>query len=264
MLLGVHVRAVGMEKKWHGPEGMERIGGLYDPTRDVNNTSTSILQDSLRGSIGGGGGGATHEVSEADMLDRSVVLHSPRSSLGSSNVRYSRTAETQQDPMHEKVVDLGFYASETRGGAEWDAVAQESRLADPVGNVGGRGARSEHGHDQFEDQSAGEWTTQCSIHTSTRTIPAGWRKPRTSLELSRSSGAQCLGPEPHEYRRFADGWRTNACDNMLDQHVDDGCGERVALIYDSAVTDTKRRITYATMREVSRLAGALCSRCIGG
>ena len=59
------------------------------------------------------------------------------------------------------------------------------------------------------------------------------------------------------YRWFAGG-KLNTCHNALDRHIDAGRGERVALIYDSPVTDTQQRITYRTLRDdVARFAGAL-------
>jgi propionyl-CoA synthetase len=54
------------------------------------------------------------------------------------------------------------------------------------------------------------------------------------------------------------GGMLNTCYNTLDLHVDTGRAEQAALIYDSPVTNTKRRYTYRTLRdEVARLAGAL-------
>jgi len=62
---------------------------------------------------------------------------------------------------------------------------------------------------------------------------------------------------PPFYRWFAGG-QLNMCWNALDRHVAAGRGERVALIYDSPVTDTVQRITYRELRSrVSRVAGGL-------
>lgn len=59
------------------------------------------------------------------------------------------------------------------------------------------------------------------------------------------------------HRWFADGV-VNTCENALDRHVAAGNGERVALIYDSPVTGTKRTYTYAQLLdETSTFAGAL-------
>jgi propionyl-CoA synthetase len=59
------------------------------------------------------------------------------------------------------------------------------------------------------------------------------------------------------YRWFAGG-RLNTCHNALDRHVAAGNGDRVALIYESPVTNTVQKFTYAELlREVAALAGAL-------
>ena len=62
---------------------------------------------------------------------------------------------------------------------------------------------------------------------------------------------------PPFYRWFT-GARLNTCWNALDRHVAAGRGERVALIYDSPVTDTVASFTYRQLRDrVARFAGAL-------
>ncbi|MBS3755009.1 MAG: propionyl-CoA synthetase [Desulfobacterales bacterium] len=60
------------------------------------------------------------------------------------------------------------------------------------------------------------------------------------------------------YRWFTGG-KINTCYNALDYHVDDrGRGGRIALIYDSPVTHTIKKYTYAELRDiVARFAGAL-------
>jgi propionyl-CoA synthetase len=64
---------------------------------------------------------------------------------------------------------------------------------------------------------------------------------------------------PPFYRWFPDGV-TNACYNALDVHVEQGRGERAALIYDSPVTGTQRQYTYAQLLdEVARFAGVLAT-----
>jgi len=58
-------------------------------------------------------------------------------------------------------------------------------------------------------------------------------------------------------RWFPDG-TTNACYNALDLHVAHGYEDRIALIYDSPVTDCKRSFSYGELLQtVSRFAGAL-------
>jgi propionyl-CoA synthetase len=59
------------------------------------------------------------------------------------------------------------------------------------------------------------------------------------------------------YHWFPDGV-LNTCFNALDRHVRDGRGDQAALIYDSPVTGTQRRYTYAELlEEVARFAGVL-------
>jgi propionyl-CoA synthetase len=66
-------------------------------------------------------------------------------------------------------------------------------------------------------------------------------------------------PAPQTYRWFTGG-RLNTCYNALDRHVERGRGDQTAIIYDSAVTDTQRKISYAELLgEVSRFAGALAA-----
>ena len=59
------------------------------------------------------------------------------------------------------------------------------------------------------------------------------------------------------FRWFAGG-ELNTCENALDRHVAAGNGGRVALVYDSPVTATKRTYTYAQLLdETATFAGAL-------
>ncbi|MFM2231014.1 MAG: Propionate--CoA ligase [Bacteroidota bacterium] len=56
---------------------------------------------------------------------------------------------------------------------------------------------------------------------------------------------------------FADGV-TNACYLALDQHIEAGYGDQVAIIYDSPVTQTIRKYSFNEVKsEVARLAGGL-------
>lgn len=59
------------------------------------------------------------------------------------------------------------------------------------------------------------------------------------------------------YRWFSGG-KLNTCYNALDVHVEQGCGEQAALIYDSPVTNTQRTYSYTQLRDtVAKLAGAM-------
>ena len=68
---------------------------------------------------------------------------------------------------------------------------------------------------------------------------------------------------PPFYKWFEDGV-TNTCYNALDTHIDNGRGNKVALIYDSPITNKKKQFTYKELREkVSKFAGALTNQGIG-
>src|SRR5437762_14311769 len=69
--------------------------------------------------------------------------------------------------------------------------------------------------------------------------------------------------QPPFYRWFAGG-RLNTCRNALDRHVAAGRGERVALIYDSPVTNTITRFTYRELRDrTARFAGVWAGLGVG-
>jgi propionyl-CoA synthetase len=65
------------------------------------------------------------------------------------------------------------------------------------------------------------------------------------------------------YRWFSGG-RLNTCYNAVDRHVDNGRAEQAAIIYDSPVTGSQRRISYRELRdEVALFAGALANNGVG-
>ena len=62
---------------------------------------------------------------------------------------------------------------------------------------------------------------------------------------------------PPFYKWYEDGV-TNTCYNALDFHIDQGKGDKTALIYDSPITGNKSKFTYKELRsKVSKFAGAL-------
>ncbi len=62
------------------------------------------------------------------------------------------------------------------------------------------------------------------------------------------------------YRWFSGG-ELNTCYNAVDLHVENGMGENNAIIYDSPVTDTIRKITFSELKDqVSKFAGVLVSK----
>jgi propionyl-CoA synthetase len=76
-----------------------------------------------------------------------------------------------------------------------------------------------------------------------------WSKPWDKVQDS-SSGLD----------RWFVGAECNTCWNAVDRHVAAGHGKRLALIFDSAMTDTKRQYTYAQLQEaVSKFAAGMAS-----
>jgi propionyl-CoA synthetase len=62
---------------------------------------------------------------------------------------------------------------------------------------------------------------------------------------------------PPFYKWFEDGV-TNTCYNAIDVHIDNGNGDKTALIYDSPITKSKAKFTYSELKEkISKFAGAL-------
>ena len=62
---------------------------------------------------------------------------------------------------------------------------------------------------------------------------------------------------PPFYKWFRGG-KINTCYNALDRHVDEGNGDRTALIYDSAMINVKKKFSYKELRDkTAELAGAL-------
>lgn len=64
------------------------------------------------------------------------------------------------------------------------------------------------------------------------------------------------------YEWFKDA-KVNTCYNAVDRHVETGNGHQTAIIYDSPVTNTKRKISYLELKaQVASLAGGLAARGI--
>lgn len=89
----------------------------------------------------------------------------------------------------------------------------------------------------------------------TKTIPAS---SSSSSSSSSSEGEEKEASISHDHWEwFADG-DISTCYNCVDRHVLAGHGDAPAVFYDSPVTGTKQRITYAELlREVEVFAGVL-------
>lgn len=86
-----------------------------------------------------------------------------------------------------------------------------------------------------------------------------WAKAAENITWYKKWDKVLDASNPPFYRWFIGG-ELNTCYNALDRHVENGRGDQIAIIYDSPVTSTIRKVTYKDLLEqVSRFAGALKS-----
>ncbi|MBU0483587.1 MAG: propionyl-CoA synthetase [Proteobacteria bacterium] len=84
-----------------------------------------------------------------------------------------------------------------------------------------------------------------------------WGRAAENIDWTKKWDKVLDGSNPPFYRWFSGG-TMNTCHNAVDRHVDCGRGNQTAIIYDSPVTNTKRKISYNELKqEVSVFAGAL-------
>jgi propionyl-CoA synthetase len=87
-----------------------------------------------------------------------------------------------------------------------------------------------------------------------------WGKAAEGIDWYKRWDKVLDNPSPDIYRWFSGG-QLNTCYNALDRHVERGRGDQAALIYDSPVTNTQRKISYRELLdEVSRFAGAIAAQ----
>ena len=96
------------------------------------------------------------------------------------------------------------------------------------------------------------------VYKSWQDDPEGfWMKAAGFIDWDKAPSKALFDDNAPLYEWYADGM-LNACYNAVDRHVEAGHGDRVAIIYDSPVTHTKRDITFAELQtRVASLAGAL-------
>ena len=83
-----------------------------------------------------------------------------------------------------------------------------------------------------------------------------WGKAAEKVPWYRTS-ARVLNRENPPFYRWFEGGSVNSCYAALDVHCENGRGDNVALIYDSPVTETRKKYTYRELRD-------LVARCAGG
>ena len=86
---------------------------------------------------------------------------------------------------------------------------------------------------------------------------AFWAKAAEDVKWIKKYDQVLDSSNPPFYKWFKGG-KINTCFNALDRHVAEGNGDRVALIYDSAMLNVQKKYSYQELtKEVSILAGAL-------
>ena len=84
-----------------------------------------------------------------------------------------------------------------------------------------------------------------------------WKKVADDIFWFKKPSKILNKSNPPFYKWYEDGV-TNTCYNALDYHIDNGRGDRTALIYDSPITGNKKKFTYKELREkVTKFAGAI-------
>ncbi len=87
-----------------------------------------------------------------------------------------------------------------------------------------------------------------------------WKKVAEDIFWFKKPSKILNSSNPPFYRWFEDG-TTNTCYNAIDHHINNGNGDKIAIIYDSPITGTKKTFTYKTLKEeVSLFAGALVNQ----
>jgi propionyl-CoA synthetase len=76
---------------------------------------------------------------------------------------------------------------------------------------------------------------------------SGWRQAE-AIDWDARPAKRSFDENAPLYEWFADG-KVNTCWNAVDRHVEAGRGEQVAIIYDSPITGTKHKITYAELQD---------------
>jgi propionyl-CoA synthetase len=84
-----------------------------------------------------------------------------------------------------------------------------------------------------------------------------WSKAAEDVKWIKKPTQILDSSNPPFYKWFKGG-KINTCFNALDRHVEEGNGDRTAIIFDSAMTNTKKKFSYKELRDkTAQLAGAL-------
>lgn len=88
---------------------------------------------------------------------------------------------------------------------------------------------------------------------------AFWKEQAEQIEWF-SQPTTILSKDENDYPLWYKDGELNACYLALDKHINDGFGDKTAIIYDSPVTQTVKKYTYNEVKtEVAKLAGGMIS-----
>jgi propionyl-CoA synthetase len=101
-------------------------------------------------------------------------------------------------------------------------------------------------------------STYHKIYQDWQSDPAAfWAEAAKSIDWF-TPADQVFAEDQGAYGRWFAGATTNTCHNCVDRHVANGRADQPAIIYDSAITDTRRTLTYAELLvEVKAMASVL-------
>lgn len=100
-------------------------------------------------------------------------------------------------------------------------------------------------------------TYQDLVDTATNQPEQYWAQAANAITWSQPA-EQVLDDSEKPFYKWFKGAKLNTCFNAVDRHVLDGYGEQTAIIYDSPVTNTKEKISFAQLQtQVAKLAGAM-------
>jgi propionyl-CoA synthetase len=103
-------------------------------------------------------------------------------------------------------------------------------------------------------------TDYATLHSASISNPTDfWAKAAEGIEWAQRWDNVLEQKDATTYRWFSGG-KLNTCFNALDRHVQGGRANQAAIIYDSPVTDSQRKISYAELlSEVELFAGVLAA-----
>ena len=105
--------------------------------------------------------------------------------------------------------------------------------------------------------------TYAQVYNSWKQDPEGfWMKAAEAIDWDRKPSKALWSENAPLYEWFSDSM-VNTCWNAVDRHVANGRGAQNAIIYDSPITGSQRKITFAELQtKVALLAGALRAKGI--